>query len=124
MAMATKEVRKQCPTCNYGWLDKYGKNECPKCLAPLVGGGVVPKRAPGEVSTFKAKASDAGESTSGECSKGGAHTWKFGKCSKCGGSEGYAKVVSPGSSKAGLCTDGLKHAFKFSKCSKCGKNEF
>lgn len=80
--MATgKEVRKQCSTCAYSWLDKYGKNECPKCLAPLVGGGAVAKRAPGEASTFKAKASDAGESESGDCPKGGAHSWKFGKCS-------------------------------------------
>ncbi|PNW71518.1 hypothetical protein CHLRE_16g657650v5 [Chlamydomonas reinhardtii] len=125
MAQA-KEVRKECPTCGYGWLDKYGKNECPKCLNPLVGGGAVPKRAPGEASTFKSRASDAGESVSGDCSKGGAHTWKFGKCSKCGVGEGYGKVEkqSPGSGKHGLCSDGLKHAFKFSKCTKCGKAEF
>jgi hypothetical protein len=87
-----------CDACR---LDKYNKNECPKCLAPLTGGGAVARRAPGEVgqsrdaggehgtvlachafimlpatclhahqvSTYKAKASDAGESSSGECSK-------------------------------------------------------
>lgn len=51
MATAPKEVRKTCPTCAYGWLDKYGKNECPKCLSPLAGAAA--KRAPGEASTFK-----------------------------------------------------------------------
>jgi hypothetical protein len=102
-------------------VDKYGKNECPKCLAPLT--GAVAKRAPGEASTFKAKASDAGESESGACSKGGSHTWKFGKCSKCGQGEGYGKAkeahaagapkvtVVPGSA----CTDGKMHIYKFSK---------
>lgn len=126
---AAKEVRKTCASCSYGWLDKYGKNECPKCLAPLTGAGSVASRAPGEASTFKRGAGDAMESSSGDCSKGGEHTWKFGKCGKCGQGEGYGKEkASPhGSVKpipGGACEkDGKMHVFKFSKCTKCGKSE-
>eukprot|EP00670_Eutreptiella_braarudii_P005240 CAMPEP_0174288218 /NCGR_PEP_ID=MMETSP0809-20121228/19574_1 /TAXON_ID=73025 ORGANISM="Eutreptiella gymnastica-like, Strain CCMP1594" /NCGR_SAMPLE_ID=MMETSP0809 /ASSEMBLY_ACC=CAM_ASM_000658 /LENGTH=144 /DNA_ID=CAMNT_0015385247 /DNA_START=32 /DNA_END=466 /DNA_ORIENTATION=+ len=130
-----KEVRRSCPTCSYSWLDKYRKNECPKCLHPLAAppnaGPKKPewvsgpdrtsdKRQPGEVSTYKYKAGDALESSSGTCSKGGAHTWKFGKCSKCGLGEGYGKVKRVSAE----CAGGGKHIFKFSKCTKCGKSEF
>lgn len=82
-----REVRRTCPYCGHGWLDKYHKDECPKCLSPLSAAGSV-RRAPGEASTFKAAASSAMESDSGECPKGGAHHWKFGRCSKCGKGEG------------------------------------
>ena len=60
-------------------MDEHGKNECPKCLSPLYGDDAGAKRAPGEPVTNKQAASSAMESESGECSKGGAHTWKFGK---------------------------------------------
>eukprot|EP00919_Chromeraceae_sp_WS-2016_P049189 GHVR01116396.1.p1 GENE.GHVR01116396.1~~GHVR01116396.1.p1 ORF type:complete len:116 (+),score=33.20 GHVR01116396.1:29-376(+) len=115
--MATKEVKKECGTCGYTWLDKYGKDECPKCNTKL---GASPSRQVGEVSTNKAKASDAGESQSGTCPKGGPHQWKYGACMKCKKAEGYDKAKPT----AGGCTDGGKCAFKFGKCGKCGKKEF
>mmetsp|Transcript_25328 Transcript_25328/g.42445 ORF Transcript_25328/g.42445 Transcript_25328/m.42445 type:complete len:231 (+) Transcript_25328:463-1155(+) len=82
------EIRKSCPTCTFCWMDKYRKNECPKCLSPL--DVPHPKRLPGEASTYKRSPNDALESQSGACPKGGAHLWRFGRCSRCGQGEGFA----------------------------------
>ena len=46
------------------------------------------KRLPGEASTFKEPPGSAMESCSGVCKQGGAHEWRFGRCSKCGRAEG------------------------------------
>jgi len=111
-------TRKDCPHCAHSWLDKHGKNECPKCLGLLDGAGGV-KRAPGEASTYKEKAGSAMESSSGECPKGGQHTWKFGKCSKCGKGEGSEAASKPRGGDE--CPMGGKHVSKFGKCTKCGQ---
>lgn len=116
----SKETRRSCPYCGHHWLDKYGKDECPKCLNPLSAGGAVP-RMPGEAVTNKQCASSAMESEFGKCPKGGAHTFRFGKCSKCGKGEG-AELADQ--KKGGECPAGGKHVFKFSKCTKCGAAEF
>eukprot|EP01059_Diplonema_ambulator_P003105 TRINITY_DN1274_c0_g1_i1.p1 TRINITY_DN1274_c0_g1~~TRINITY_DN1274_c0_g1_i1.p1 ORF type:complete len:151 (+),score=1.69 TRINITY_DN1274_c0_g1_i1:86-538(+) len=145
------ETRKRCPHCDFSWLDKYGKNECPKCCQPLTTGHAPGSRPswstsaysssqvsgntaqhriqPGEASTYKQSASSAMESQSGSCSKGGAHTWKFGKCSKCGRAEGYAHggapapVRKPSGTGVTSCAEGM-HKFKFAKCVNCGKREY
>ena len=112
--------KKDCPTCGHSWLDKYGKNECPKCLSPLT--GATARRAPGEASTFKCGASDAMEKQWGECPKneGKPHMFKFGKCSLCGSGEGAAQQAK---GVQGECPSGGKHIYKFSKCTKCGQME-
>jgi len=85
--VTNREMKRTCPTCTFSWMDHYRKNECPKCLEKL---DTTPRRQPGEVSTFKRAPSDALESHSGVCSKGGAHAWKFGRCSQCGTGQGFA----------------------------------
>jgi hypothetical protein len=85
----TKGVKRQCPGCGHRWLDKHRKDECPKCLCTLS----LPlwrrhRRAPGEVSTFKERPGSAMASESGVCRYGGQHTWRFGRCAKCGKPEG------------------------------------
>jgi len=113
-----KEVRRSCPYCGHSWLDKYGKDECPKCLNPLSAAGAVP-RAPGEATSNKLSAASAMESESGKCPKGGAHTFRFGKCSKCGKGEG-AELADRNAVAPSECPSGGKHVFKFTKCIKCG----
>jgi len=116
---AQKETRRSCPYCGHAWLDKYSKDECPKCLNPLSTLGMVP-RVPGEAVTNKQCASSAMESESGSCPKGGMHTFRFGKCSKCGKGEGKELADR---NTGGECPEGGRHVFKFTRCTKCGGTE-
>eukprot|EP00873_Tetraselmis_striata_P043024 jgi/Tetstr1/463288/TSEL_008212.t1 len=87
-----EEIRRKCPTCDFAWLDKYRKDECPKCLCKLsTAFKDQERRQPGEVSTYKYSPSEAFQSESGKCKKGGHHQWKFGKCLKCDAAEGYER---------------------------------
>jgi len=118
--------RKECATCGNKWLDKYGRDECPKCLTPLSSAGQ-PRRQVGEASTYKQSAGSAMESKFGSCPEGGEHSFKFGKCSNCRISEGGIRGhQDSGVMKGGTCpkNNGGKHIYKFSKCSKCGAAEF
>ena len=85
------DVKRECPGCGHRWLDRWRKDECPKCLKSLS----LPqwqrnRRLPGEASTFKEHPASAMESESGSCRAGGAHFFRFGRCVKCGASEGAA----------------------------------
>ena len=101
------EVRKKCNGCGHSWLDKYGKDECPKCLCSLSANSTKGGNCGNGQS-----AGSAMESQSGKCPKNddGPHNWKFGKCSHCGTGEGGANKT-----KFGECRKGGKHIYKFAK---------
>ena len=90
--------QRECPLCGHRWMDKYRKDECPKCVHKLsqsmrlhANGGT--KREPGEVSTYKYAPGSAMVSEYGRCKKGGgSHLWKYGRCLKCGIGEGTSLV--------------------------------
>mmetsp|Transcript_21913 Transcript_21913/g.48118 ORF Transcript_21913/g.48118 Transcript_21913/m.48118 type:complete len:257 (-) Transcript_21913:129-899(-) len=89
-----KPIKKECPTCAFTWMDKYRKNECPKCLTKLE---FIPQRYCGEASTFKSwTPSDAFEKDFPGCIKGGSHTCRFGRCTKCGVGEGELIPIGDG----------------------------
>eukprot|EP00959_Pyramimonas_sp_CCMP1952_P418711 8771372-Pyramimonas_sp.AAC.1 len=86
-----KEVWRQCHTCRHEWLDKYRKDECPKCLLSL---------DPAKLTSFspqvRLKPSDARQSVSGNCVATTEvfgypmpHVWKYGKCNL------YVPALSP-----------------------------
>ena len=87
-----------------------------RCLQPL--SVTRPSRVAGEATTFKMAPGSAMESESGNCPKGGAHHWKYGKCTKCGKGEG---TEAQSRLKGGECAMGGKHVSKFGKCIKCGE---
>ena len=100
------ERRRQCPTCLHRWLDRNGKDECPRCLQPMssgwallqaaeqLGAASAQRRVPGETSTIKFRPSSAMESSRGDCKAGGTHLFRFGKCSKCQLEEGLCIEMS------------------------------
>lgn len=85
------ELKRECHTCGHRWLDKWRKDECPKCFAvQSMPDWQRHRRLPGEASTFKQPPGSSIESQSGVCRKGGMHHWRYGRCIKCGKNEGEA----------------------------------
>mmetsp|Transcript_31099 Transcript_31099/g.52226 ORF Transcript_31099/g.52226 Transcript_31099/m.52226 type:complete len:207 (-) Transcript_31099:236-856(-) len=76
----TPPIKRTCPTCQYLWVDRYGKSECLKCSIPLDG-----TRIASNNNTKLWKVSDALRSQFGSCAtKARPHKWKFGRCTQCG----------------------------------------
>ena len=69
-------------------------------------------------------AAQQAQGVKGECPSGGKHVYKFGKCTKCGATEGLL-AEAPVKAKPreevpdaewGDCPKGGAHKFKFGKC--------
>ena len=95
-------TRRECPGCGHRWLDKYGKDECPRCLQPLS----LPEWRR-QQSPYLPPSNSAVASSSGDCPRGGPHTWRLGRCTKCGTGEGR---TSKNSNRASEQLRRLSHA--------------
>ena len=84
-------TRKECPRCAHRWLDKWDKDECPRCLAQL--------SAPQWKAKTPQTPGSAIASYSGTCPRGGPHAWRLGRCRQCGQDEGRTKTQLPGRQK-------------------------
>jgi len=114
----------RCPTCAHTWIDKYGKDECPKCLQPLGFSARPPRAASASVSrpasTRVNRPSGAGDAlarpSANPC---GADVRRApGEVSRYKQPTGSAME-----SASGQCPCGGPHVWRFGKCSKCGRCE-
>jgi DNA-directed RNA polymerase subunit RPC12/RpoP len=126
MQMSGK-VSFQCRVCGFKLTREkadLGK-DCPKCFQPR------PYVPPTTQAAAQSKAaslapSSAMESSSGSCPKGGAHSWKFGKCSACGKPEGKlvktaGAFANPGGAAGCAKNPSGKCQNMFGKCKHCGR---
>jgi len=110
-------MKRTCNICKYTWMDKYRKQECPKCTCPL---NLV------DPNTFKLSPLDALESESGDCPKGGSHSWRFGRCRECGIGQGYGEHGADGGCENPFlkrqcprCTFEWQDKYRKDECPKC-----